>query len=263
MDEDGSPQVKLPASLEDARILYLPPSSYYIPNFITPEEEECLLRKVHNPYPAPTAFRLTLPSSLQQINTAPLPRWTQLTHRRLQTYPSSLSKENVLLHSALPSWLTDPILPRFGALGIFSTTPHRAPNHVLINEYHPSQGIMPHEDGPAYAPIVATVSLGAAIVLDVYKKKDNGEREAEASWRVLQERRSLLVSIEGMYKDVLHGIGDKGFDECVGEVANWELIGDKEAFGEGRNERGVRVSLTYRDVLKVAKLGGGLKFLKK
>lgn len=124
---------------------------------------------------------------------------------------------------------------------------------------------MPHEDGAAYAPIVATVSLGAATVLDIYAKKEDGEREVEAGWRILQERRSLLVSVGDMYRDVLHGISERDVDEGLGEggVANWEMLGDREAFEGGRNERGVRVSLTYRDVLKVARVGSTLKFLGK
>src|SRR5699024_11991713 len=57
------------------------------------------------------------------------------------------------------------------ALPIFKEAPHRAPNHVLVNEYTPGQGIMPHEDGGAYYPTVATVSLGGAVVLDLYEDR--------------------------------------------------------------------------------------------
>jgi hypothetical protein len=37
-------------------------------------------------------------------------------------------------------------------------------------------------------------------------------------------------------------------------VANWDLLGDSTTFeaAGGCNERGTRVSLTYRDVLKVS-----------
>ena len=44
-------------------------------------------------------------------------------------------------------------------------------------------------------------------------------------------------------------------------VANWDLIHDKEVFQEGVKRRETRVSLTFRDVLKVKKLGKGLGFL--
>ena len=38
--------LKLPATLREALIPFLPGSGYYIPNFITPMEEEYLLQKV-------------------------------------------------------------------------------------------------------------------------------------------------------------------------------------------------------------------------
>jgi len=40
-------------------------------------------------------------------------------------------------------------------------------------------------------------------------------------------------------------------------VANWKLLGSKARFedGDGVSKRGVRISLTYRDVLKVSKVG--------
>jgi alkylated DNA repair protein alkB family protein 6 len=34
------------------------------------------------------------------------------------------------------------------------------PNHVLLNEYLPGQGISPHLDGDLFYPTIATVSLG-------------------------------------------------------------------------------------------------------
>jgi alkylated DNA repair protein alkB family protein 6 len=105
-------------------------------------------------------------------------------------------------------------------------------------------------------------------VLDVYEKNLQGEREAAPKWRILQEPRSLLVTSGAMYTDTLHGIKGVLVDEEVGEgkIANWELLGEKEKYAalQGRRyEREVRVSLTYRDVLKVAKIGGAMRFLGK
>lgn len=219
----------------------------------------------------------------------PLPRWTQLSHRRLQSWPSTLTKSNTLLASPLPSWLSTPIItPRFEALGIFADAPHGAPNHVLINEYRPGQGIMPHEDGAAYHPLVATVSLGAPIVLDIYKKPNHhadddvnhvndddmaGEQQpeettgrrkrAEPQFRILQEPRSLLITTKKMYTDYLHGIAERERDEGLSAktVCNWDLLGDKARYECGWYERETRISLTYRDVLKVSKLGNSIKFL--
>ena len=47
--------------------------------------------------------------------------------------------------------------------GIFS--PSETPNHILVNEYHPGQGILPHTDGPAYIAQTATLSIGYSDVL--------------------------------------------------------------------------------------------------
>lgn len=148
---------------------------------------------------------------------------------------------------------------------------------------------MPHEDGPAYAAVVATVSLAGSIVLDLYEKAighsphdsvskeygngedDKDKRTAEnierdehskstPTWRILQEPGSLLVTTGEAYEALLHGISPITRDTGLGPdtVANWGLLGDKEKFVDGVNERETRISLTYRDVLKVSKISIGV-----
>lgn len=46
------------------------------------------------------------------------------------------------------------------------------PNHMLINGYSPSDGIMPHTDGPAYHPEVACLNLGANSLLAFWKNQE-------------------------------------------------------------------------------------------
>lgn len=141
---------------------------------------------------------------------------------------------------------------------------------------------MPHEDGSAYYPLVATVSLGAPIVLDLYEKHSQHqgaridmEDEAEADvitttghtrkpqFRILQERRSLLITRERIYTDYLHGIAETVRDEdlTAESICNWQLLREKDSYQAGWYQRETRTSLTYRDVLKVAKMGNTLKFL--
>ncbi|WEW55328.1 hypothetical protein PRK78_000757 [Emydomyces testavorans] len=237
------------------RIKLLPESAYYIPEFITPEEEEQLLNK---------------------ITSVPLPRWTHLSRRRLQTWPSALTKSDTLLESPLPDWLISPVVTRFKILDVFSASPHRAPNHVLINEYQPGQGIMPHEDGAAYYPIVATVSIAAPIILDIYEKNSDSQptmfmtnvnSETVTSraprYRILQEPRSLLITTRDLYTDYMHGIAERTSDDDLGpeSICNWDQLGDKSPFEEGNYKRQIRISLTYRDVCRVSKLGNTMKFL--
>ncbi|KAL2350896.1 hypothetical protein BJ546DRAFT_363983 [Cryomyces antarcticus] len=253
----SAPKIEdLSKSLDSFRIQSLLPNFYYIPNFITAAEEDFLLSKI------------------------PSNRWISLSHRRLQAHPSTLTLKNTLVASPLPAWLIAPIIPRFESLGVFEDAPHRSPNHVLINEYKPGEGIMPHEDGGAYSPIVATVSLGGVAVLDVYEKvggndsrdevdakdrdvgiigtdgeKRNGRRMPCA--RILQEPRSLLITTGTAYTDLMHGIAETDVDEVLNStaIANWNLLGDAAKFESGSSRRDTRTSLTYRDVLKTSKVG--------
>jgi alkylated DNA repair protein alkB family protein 6 len=268
MDDPIPPNI--PSSLESARITSLPSSFYYIPNFLTPAEQNALLQKVCHRPPSLTQGTY-LPLHLQ----IPPNRWQHLSHRRLQAHPSTLTATNTLIAAPLPPWLTTspPVAERFAALGLFAGTPHKAPNHVLVNEYGPGQGIMPHEDGTAYAPVVATVSLGGTVVLDLYAKResddaddddDDGPDGGDASrarrgptWRLLQEPGSLLVTMGEAYGDLIHGIAAVEVDHGLGPetVANWGLLGDGAGFEGGVSVREMRVSLTYRDVVKVSRVG--------
>lgn len=238
--------------LEHYKIKSLPPNAYYIPSFLTPSESTTLL---------------------SQISKHP---WTTLTHRRLQPHPAPLTPSGHLLTTkSLPEFLVSPVVDRILSLsfgssendggikgGIFTNSPHTRPNHVLINEYPPGTGISPHEDGGAYFPVVCTVSLGAHIILEVTpKRKDTGDDNGppkDAVYKIFQEPNSLLITTDGMYTDHLHGISSVKVDEGLTEatVANWGLLSEEtkrgivEGGGRVRREE-VRVSLTYRDVLKV------------
>eukprot|EP00536_Pseudo-nitzschia_multiseries_P006537 jgi/Psemu1/304234/fgenesh1_kg.140_\ len=49
------------------------------------------------------------------------------------------------------------------------------PNHVLLNEYQPGQGILPHTDGPLYQDCTATLSLGSDVVIEFSKRLSSDE----------------------------------------------------------------------------------------
>jgi alkylated DNA repair protein alkB family protein 6 len=202
-----------------------------------------------------------------KIQTAPKARWRQLTHRRLQTWPSDLVKDTLLDARPLPDWLEEPVTRRIlsipvsdGEANIFAGSPHGRPNHVLINEYPPNTGIMPHKDGSAYHAVVCTVSLGSSLCLNLYKNKEDGALEPEPVWRILQEPRSLLITTADLYSEYLHGIEPIATDVNVSKqtIANWDLLRSPSLYLDGINQRQTRTSLTYRDVLKVSKLGNRL-----
>lgn len=275
MDRATQPAgVVLPSDLNQARVTRLPATVYYIPDFVSKEEEQILLEKVR-------LFITQLGSTgrykqrfgwtyCDQIACAPKPRWKQLSHRRLQIWPSELV-QNRLLDAPLPSWLDDPIVSRLLSIPLdsggggdsahlFASSPHKRPNHVLINEYPPGVGIMPHKDGPAYHPVVCTVSLGASLCLDIYTSKEDGVLNSTPAHKILQEPRSLLISTDDIYTECLHGIADVEDDVqlSVDTIANWDMLRDPRTFVDGQNQRSTRTSLTYRDVLKVSKLGNNL-----
>ena len=89
-------------------------------------------------------------------------------------------------------------------------------------------------------------------MLDLYPKGDTEKQHL----RVFQGRRSLLITTGEMYNGWLHGIAELEVDERLEEVVNWGLVDRKPDFEEARSARGTRISLTFRDVLKVKTLKG-------
>ncbi|KAK7206548.1 calpain [Myxozyma melibiosi] len=254
--------------LESYRIEPLPSAAYYIPDFISPHEEKFLLEKITN-----------VPDS----------RWTTLSHRKLQTYPTQLLKGTVLpTADALPTWLAVPCASRMKELGIWDNSPHLTANHCLVNCYEPGQGIMPHEDGDVYFPMVATVSLQDGIVLDIYRKELGPAGERVLAYRIYQEPRSLLITTENMYTDFLHGIQELKIDKDLSPstISNWKNLSFETQqrilmqIGQNQQKRREqvvesgeqdmcvgaelprekdRISLTFRDVKKVRNFAAFLR----
>ncbi|XP_057170681.1 alpha-ketoglutarate-dependent dioxygenase alkB homolog 6 isoform X4 [Ursus arctos] len=135
---------RVPA-LEPFRVEQAPPVIYYVPDFISKEEEEYLLRQVFN---------------------APKPKWTQLSGRKLQNW-GGLPHPRGMVPERLPLWLQR-YVDKVSDLSLFGGLPA---NHVLVNQYLPGEGIMPHEDGPLYYPTVSTISLGSHTMLDLYEPR--------------------------------------------------------------------------------------------
>lgn len=221
-----------PCNISDDLVKYIlkeaPPTIYYVPNFITEAEEEYLL---------------------QQVYRAPKPKWTLLSGRRLQNW-GGLPNLKGMLAEKLPDWLLK-YTEKISALGAFAG---KTANHVLVNEYKPGEGIMPHEDGPLYHPTVTTISLGSHTLLDFYKPVCQTQSEIPQTEErrymlsLLVQRRSLLILQDDMYKLYLHGIQEVCEDVLSEHVMNLSSTGAQVA---DTLPRSTRVSLTIRHVPKV------------
>ncbi|KAL2942294.1 Alpha-ketoglutarate-dependent dioxygenase alkB-like protein 6 [Bienertia sinuspersici] len=259
------------------------PTVIYIPEFIDEAEETQIFNNIYQ---------------------APISKWKSLKNRRLQnwgserwhialmTYTCALVQHRGVVHEKglisqdLPPWLTKLTQRIHDELGIFSA----APNHVLINEYLPNQGIMPHQDGPAYFPAAAILSLGSPVVMNftphLKLSESNGTTETGAvsqtsenaavvsldnpsSFSLLLMPRSLLVFKDLAYSDYLHGIEDNAVQSFEGAAnltraqndsgVNEQLLSltcaEATESGDGKilHRTTKRVSLTCRLVLKVRK----------
>ncbi|XP_054643466.1 alpha-ketoglutarate-dependent dioxygenase alkB homolog 6 [Dunckerocampus dactyliophorus] len=207
-----------------------PSTAYYIPSFISGDEESYLL---------------------QQIYKSPKPKWTQLSGRRLQNW-GGLPHSKGMLEEKIPSWL-DGYCEKVSCYGAFGG---KTANHVLVNEYKQGEGIMPHEDGPLYHPTVTTITLGSHTLLDFYKPIHQLEGNALLAeenrylFSLLLRPHSLLILQDDMYQNFLHGIQACEQDTLTDKVLNLTAAGAKP--GETLT-RGTRISLTIRYVPKVLK----------
>ena len=94
-------------------------------------------------------------------------------------------------------------------------------------------------------------------MLDIYEKDTEGQRKQHPTWRMLQERRSLLITMGDVYRETLHGIGNVTSDQNLDakQIVNWDMLRDDTrtacASNNGILERQLRISATIRDVIKV------------
>ncbi|XP_014671332.1 PREDICTED: alpha-ketoglutarate-dependent dioxygenase alkB homolog 6-like [Priapulus caudatus] len=153
-----------------------------------------------------------------------------------------------MIPEKMPEWL-DVLIQRLSGLDVFDG---KIPNHVLVNEYEAGQGIMPHEDGPLFHPVISTLNIGSYTFLDFYYHISDGTSQAESCAE--QERyfmslflqpRSLLLIKSDMYNRFLHGIGPKTQDVITDKIGN---LGFCDASVGEVMERQRRISLTIRHV---------------
>ncbi|XP_073156488.1 alkylated DNA repair protein ALKBH6 homolog isoform X2 [Henckelia pumila] len=202
------------------------PTVFYLPDYVTAAEEEQLLNNIHK---------------------APISKWKTLKNRRLQNWGGIVHDKGLL--AQVPPWLEQVTHRIYTESKLFPS----AINHVLINEYLPDQGIMPHQDGPAYVPVVAILSLGSPVIMNFtphqsfknaggttgsyndavsepapLRMMNSGESLSEhRPFSVALMPRSLLIFKDAAYSEYLHGIEDselQPYDKAI-NVRNG-LLGD-------------------------------------
>lgn len=141
-------------------------------------------------------------------------------------------------------------------------------NHVLVNEYLPHQGIMPHTDGPLFYPVISTISCGSHTVLRFHEKlsfydnnitniNQNNEQnisESKIVCQLLLEPRSLLIVSDDLYSKYLHSIAEVSQDLIASSLANLELCTSFNGRVGELVERSRRISLTIRHVPKTSRI---------
>jgi alkylated DNA repair dioxygenase AlkB len=161
--------------------------------------------------------------------------WTQLCFAkrnvalfdsRLEAFPEPLDKLARMLHHC----------------GVFPEAP---PNHILINDYEPHQGILAHTDGPAYKSRTATISLGGDVLLwftpRLNNKIDSGE-SVDSLPMILSGKGSMVVFTDSAYLDYMHSIQDRVEEEHVPS----NLLSPNAIPTGSIIQRKPRISLTFR-----------------
>ncbi|EDW63936.1 alpha-ketoglutarate-dependent dioxygenase alkB homolog 6 isoform X1 [Drosophila virilis] len=212
----------------DFEVRKCPSTVMYIPNFITSDQEQ---------------------SILSHIERTPKPRWTQLLNRRLVNY-GGVPHPNGMIAEEIPEWLQS-YVDKVNNLGIFES---QNANHVLVNEYLPGQGILPHTDGPLFYPIISTISCGAHTVLEFTKRETTGEAAGEVLFKLLLEPRSLLILKDTLYSDYMHAISEINEDTLCDRICNYNLCENTYKIGDHLVRRAPRISLTIRNVPKTSKM---------
>lgn len=214
-------------------IFQCPASAFYIPDFITAQEETFLL---------------------SQVAKTPKPRWTQLSHRRLINY-GGVPHPRGMIAEAMPPWLQNYVDKIIQLTGVFGDD--KKANHVLVNEYLAGQGIMPHSDGPLFHPTITTISCGSHAVLEFYEPQETEDGTTTTMQRVpvtklLIEPRSLLILKDDMYHKYLHSIAEIRQDVIDENVSNISKVSKVQL--SDVLERTTRISFTIRHVPKTSKM---------
>ncbi|XP_047530849.1 alpha-ketoglutarate-dependent dioxygenase alkB homolog 6 [Vanessa atalanta] len=210
-------------SIQKYKVTTVEPTAYYISEFITPQEEKYILSNIYS---------------------SPKPKWTQLSNRRLQNW-GGIPHSKGMIAEEIPHWLQT-YNERIHNLNLMNGN---KPNHVLVNEYLPDQGILPHLDGSLFYPTITTISAGSHTVLKFLQPISDECSKLKPVFSFLLEPRSLLVLQDKLFSYYLHSIDEVSEDLLNDFVVNLNMCSDKYVKNT-RVARDTRISLTIRHVPK-------------
>lgn len=168
------------------------PGLTYIPDYITEEEEENLLKIIDEQ------------------------EWSSDIKRRTQQYGFKFNYtvrklDPSMYVGPIPEWLTN-YTSRMLKEHIFPSFPAQ-PSQIIINEYLPGQGISRHTDSPTcFENTIASLSLGSTCSMDLEQYK-TGKKGS-----IMLGRRSLLVFKDEARYDWMHSIAPRLEDKVKDEV---------------------------------------------
>lgn len=261
VDDEASPTAALPPPFAATRLVPsqhairpdLLQSVYYVPSFLPDEWQRATLRYLRSlpehPDGSGGAAGGRAPGSGSERDHHG--RWTQLRHarRRVALFDASLDTSGRLPG---PLGAVARALAESGAFPPDSMGGCGPPNHVLVNEYRPGEGIMAHTDGPAYEERTCTISIGggdALLKFSPRRRADGTEKKHDArSERAAGDGTTLELLLCGSGSLVVFS-GEAYINHChfideVEEEMTTEKCGNERSGVLVR--RAYRISLTFR-----------------
>ena len=196
------------------------------PHLAAPPDQKQRLQAIDGDYIASFINAGEEQSLIDKINSEP---WLNDLQRRVQHYGyryhyKARKIDNKDYLGKLPAW-AEFVIKRLMEQNVFK----ERPDQMIVNEYQPGQGIASHTDRDCFGPVLASLSLGSACVMQLkcFKKEE---------FDIILEPRSLVVYDGTSRKDWQHGIVARRSDKVENKIYRRKL----------------RISLTFRTVIERA-----------
>ena len=168
--------------------------------------------------------------------------WVELRARRLQQWGGLPGPGGMKNTVPLPPFLRT-LADGLVAAGIFPAG--APPNHALVNAYEVGEGIDAHTDGPCYAPLVATLSLGDDALMRFRGREPGAPHVGE----IVLRARSMVITSDTLYTDFAHEIERNEAVTVGGRAEVWNAEDADIKKGDIITRSRTRISVTLRHAL--------------